>query len=69
MFVIKVGLGQSPSGKILDRKTQYYRDCNEIKDAIEYARKTKKPMFISISKRKYQPITEEKLLKLASEQH
>ena len=67
MFVIKVGLGQSPSGKILDWATQYYSDYDEIKDAIEYARKTGKPMFISFNKRKYRPITEEKLLKLASE--
>lgn len=64
---IKVGLGQSPSGKILDRNTQYVHfytmaeDCKEqvrkLRVALQWHRETGKEMFYSHNSRGYQKIT------------
>ena len=67
MIVIRVGLGQTPSGKILDGATQSYiitaTRC-EKEHALEYHDQTKKPIFISVSGKKYQKITREQLVNL-----
>ena len=67
MIVSRIGEGQTPSGKILDRNTQSYcitaTRC-EKQAALEYHDKTHKPIFISVSGKKYQKITREKLVNL-----
>lgn len=62
MIVIRIGLGQTASGKILDRKTTAFvinrkTSQDEKTHAIEQHLKTKKPIFISRNGRKYQEIT------------
>lgn len=62
MIVIRIGLGQTKSGKILDRNTTSYvinkrTGQDEKSHAIEQHLKTKKPIFISRNGRKYQEIT------------
>ena len=56
MITIKVGLGQTPSGKILDRDTHFYSitatHC-EKQAALDYHDETHKPIFISVSGKKY----------------
>jgi len=66
---IKVGLGQSPSGKILDRDTQcvhFYTKHEDAKEqvrklrvALQWHRETGKKMFYSHNSRGYQKITED----------
>lgn len=66
---IKVGLGQSPSGKILDRNTQYvhfymsHEDAKEqvrkLRVALQWHRETGKEMFYSHNSRGYMEITKE----------
>lgn len=65
---IKVGLGQSPSGKILDRNTQYVHfytmtedskeQVRKLRVALQWHRETGKEMFYSHNSRGYQKITE-----------
>ena len=62
MIVIRIGLGQTKSGKILDRDTTAFvinkrTGQNEKDHAIAQHLKTKKPIFISRNGRKYQEIT------------
>lgn len=62
MIVIRIGLGQTASGKILDGSTTSYvlnrrTGQDEKSHAIEQHLKTKKPIFISRNGRKYQEIT------------
>jgi len=63
MVKIRIGLGRSSSGKILDKETRWYNlDQDGSKElAIIDACETKKPIFVSYSNRKYQEITLEKL--------
>lgn len=62
-IVIKVGEGQSPSGKILDRGTHWY-NIDEYKEAIKYANETKRNIYISRNNQKYQKFKVESLIKL-----
>jgi len=62
-IVIKVGEGQSPSGKILDRGTKWY-NLNGYKEAIKYANDTHRNIYISKNNQKYQKFTIESLIKL-----
>ena len=62
-IVIKVGEGQSPSGKILDRGTHWY-NIDEYKEAIKYAYETKRNIYISRNNQKYQKFKVESLIKL-----
>ncbi len=67
MIVIRIGEGQTPSGKILDRNTQSYiitaTRC-EKEAALRYHDETKKPIFISVSGKAYRKITREQLINL-----
>lgn len=64
---IKVGLGQSKSGKVLDASTQYmhlyasHEDVQEqvrkLQTVLQWHRETGKPMFYSHNSRGYQKIT------------
>ena len=68
-MTIRVGEGQTPSGKILDRGTQAYvyikqKGIDERLHAIQYARKTNRNIYVSSSKRAYRLITAEQLMKL-----
>ena len=50
---IRVGLGRSRSGKILDRDTRWFIDK---KEAIDYWAMNNKPIFVSVGGKKYQEI-------------
>ena len=67
MITIKVGLGQTKSGKILDRATHFYsitaNHC-EKQAALDYHDETHKPIFISVSGRAYRKITRNQLIEL-----
>ena len=64
---IKVGLGQSKSGKVLDANTQYihlyasHEDAQEqvrkLQTVLQWHRETGKEMFYSHNSRGYQKIT------------
>ena len=66
---IKVGLGQSKSGKVLDANTQYmhlyasHEDAQEqvrkLQTVLQWYRETGKEMFYSHNSRGYQKITED----------
>ena len=69
MIVIRIGLGQTKSGKILDGNTTFFAinkrtGQNEKDAAIRQHLATNKPIFISRNGRKYQEITLEKLREL-----
>lgn len=57
--VLKIGLGRSKSGKILDRETIWV-NINNLEE-YDYAAKkvavTKKPLFLSINGKAYKEIT------------
>lgn len=69
---IKVGLGQSPSGKVLDANTQcvhfytMHEDAKEqvrkLRVALQWHRETGKKMFYSRNYRAYEEITEDWLI-------
>lgn len=61
-IVIRVGEGQSESGKVLDWDTHWY-NLNNKKEAIQYALDTNRKIYISKNKQKYIEITIDKLLK------
>lgn len=63
-LVFRIGLGRSGSGKILDPDTTWFTDVNK---AVEQYEKTKKPIFVQVSKGKYWNITPGKLYRLANE--
>jgi len=67
MIVIRIGEGQTPSGKILDRATQSYiitaTRC-EKEHALEYHDQTKKPIFVKVNGKAYHKITREQLINL-----
>ena len=62
-IVIRIGEGQSPSGKILDRGTHWY-NLSSYKEAIQDAENRNKNIYVSINNQKYQKFTIEKLIKL-----
>lgn len=69
MIVIKIGRGQTPSGKILDRDTTWYainirKGINEKADAIRQHLKTGQPIYISRNNKAYKRITLDDLRKL-----
>lgn len=51
LVTIRVGLGRSSSGKILDKDTKWFTDKNK---AISYLAITNKPIFVSVGGKKYQ---------------
>jgi hypothetical protein len=67
MIVIRIGLEQTPSGKILDGATQSYiitaTRC-EKEHALEYHDQTKKPIFVKVNGKAYHKITREQLINL-----
>lgn len=68
-MVIRVGEGQTPSGKILDWGTQSYvynkkTGQDERIHAIDYALKTNRNIYVSSGKRAYRKITIERLREL-----
>ena len=74
---IKVGLGQSKSGKVLDANTQYmhlyasHEDAQEqvrkLQTVLQWYRETGKEMFYSHNSRGYQKITGEWIVKRIKE--
>ena len=68
-MTIRVGEGQTPSGKILDGGTQAYvyikrKGIDERLHAIQYAKETNRNIYVSSGKRAYRLITAEQLMKL-----
>ena len=56
-IVIRVGLGRSKSGKILDGGTKWFANTDSsIKEAIAYARETLRDVFLSKNGSAYQKI-------------
>ena len=70
-IVVRVGLGQTPSGKILDRGTHWYNGERkiEIEDALNYAVTTHREMFVSYNNRKYIPLTNSQMQMLYEKSH
>lgn len=63
--VYRVGLGQTASGKILDRNTHSYLwAINALEDAL----KSKKPVFVSRCKKAYVQLSIADLYRLAEEE-
>lgn len=65
MTIVRLGLGQTSSGKILDKETHWYNlenDKNDILKDINIS--LNKPIFISRNKTKYEEITYNKLVDL-----
>ena len=52
--VYRVGAGHSASGKILDRDTQWF---TKYDSALEYAKQTKKNIYMSVNNKKYVKIS------------
>lgn len=67
-IVIRIGEGQSPSGKILDGGTHWY-NLENIEEAILFSINTKRDIYISRSNKKYRKITPEKLRKYGNKQN
>lgn len=76
-MIIRVGEGQTPSGKILDRGTKWFNYSKrkskyivreEWKDmrneAIEYALSTNRNIYVSIGNRAYFKVTSEQLMNM-----
>ena len=61
--VIKIGEGQLPSGKILDRNTKWY-NLSSYKEAIQDAENRHRNIYVSINNQKYRKFTVEQLIKL-----
>lgn len=56
-MVIRVGLGRSKSGKILDGGTKWFANTDSsIKEAIAYATSTKRDVFLSKNGAAYKEI-------------
>lgn len=60
-ITIRIGLGRSPSGKILDKDTRWFTDKEE---AIDEWVKTHKPIYVSIGGKAYKEIKIDKLIAL-----
>jgi len=65
-IVLRIGDGQSPSGKIIDRGTHWY-NLSSYKEALQDAKDRHRIIYISINNRKYQQLTPEQLIKFAQE--
>ena len=66
-IVIRVGEGQSKSGKILDRGTHWYNLVHK-EEAIQYALETNRNIYISKNNQKYQQYSIDKFKKLLRQQ-
>lgn len=62
MTIIRLGLGQTSSGKILDKETHWYVLENDILKDVNIS--LNKPIFISRNKTKYEEITYKELVDL-----
>ena len=65
MTIVRLGLGQASSGKILDKQTHWYvleNDKNDILKDVNIS--LNKPIFISRNKTKYEEITYNELVDL-----
>jgi len=60
MITIRVGRGQSPSGKIIDSDTKWF---TEVNDAISYHLMTGKKIYISKNHKKYFEVSLNELIK------
>jgi len=60
MVTIRVGEGRSPSGKILDRDTRWFKEINA---AMEYHLLTCKKIYISKNNKKYFEVSLNELIK------
>lgn len=58
MVIIRVGEGRSPSGKILDRDTRWFKEINA---AMEYHLLTGKKIYISKDNKKYVEVSKSTL--------
>ena len=65
MTVIRVGKGQTKSGKILDGSTRWF-ELKDTEEAIRYAQDMNKELYVSINKQGYRKINIEMLLRLAT---
>ena len=68
-IVIRVGEGQTPSGKILDRGTHWYyynkkEGIDEREDAVKYAIETNRDIYVPVNNKAYQKVTIERLRRL-----
>ena len=63
MTVIRVGKGQTKSGKILDRETRWF-ELKDAEEAIRHAQDMNKELYVSINKQGYRKINIEMLLRL-----
>ncbi len=61
-IIIRIGLGRSLSGKILDKETKWFISKDESLNY--YKSHTDKPIFISINKTKYKEISYKDLVNL-----
>lgn len=59
MVIIRIGEGRSPSGKILDKETQWLNisSLENKLDAIKIVEETKKKIYLLNSHKKYEEIT------------
>ena len=65
MTIVRLGLGQTSSGKILDKETRWYNLENNGKDILNDVNiSLNKPIFISRNKTKYEEITYNDLVNL-----
>lgn len=64
--VIRIGEGQSSSGKILDGETHWY-NLTSYEEAIQDAENRHRNIYISINSKKYQKVKPELLTKFAKE--
>ena len=65
MIIVRLGLGHTSSGKILDKETHWYvleNDKNDILKDVNIL--LNKPIFISRNKTKYEEITYNELVDL-----
>lgn len=58
---IRLGLGRSPSGKVLDKDTQWFNDKNL---AIKEWERNKKRIFVSVGGKGYKEVSLEYLISL-----
>lgn len=63
MTVIRVGEGQTKSGKILDRDTRWF-ELKDAEEAIRYAQDMNKELYVSINKQGYRKINVKLLLEM-----
>ena len=65
MTIVRLGLGQTSSGKILDKETHWYNLENDKNDILKDVNiSLNKPIFISRNKTKYEEIMYNKLVDL-----